>query len=71
MIIVSTLLFESKSSMLSVLANARDKTPSRYELMGEQEAALQTAIEAAFMWNLIYVPVEYGPILPVRFAFRC
>jgi len=44
--------------------------PARQPLRTEGDAEVQDAIEAAIMWNYVYVPAELGPMLPVARSWQ-
>lgn len=48
----------------AIIAKARAKEYARYAAYGHL-ADVKEAVQAATMWNYIYTPAEYGPILPV------
>ena len=49
---------------LSGVRLERDAELDRYEAYGDL-ADVKEAVQAATLWNYIYHPAEYGPVLPV------
>jgi hypothetical protein len=47
----------------SIAANEKNEMASYQKYKGLAEVKM--AVQAATMWNLIYTPVEYGPLAPV------
>ena len=52
------------ASVQKVISHAREKELATYGTYGAL-SELKEAVQAATMWNYIYNPAEYGPILPV------